>query len=459
MNKEKEIEMFLRYLIDIYSQNSDLPLSYKTIYAELVTFYTFDNKQERLDFDSLVGVQVKLKNKFSNVSDINQYMSKDGNFFAIENRLGKKDDNYINDIYNGIKLYIAVSPDDIYKVSELLINFTINNGIVMQSKIAKEMRNDALVCRVSNSSDAIKICDYINGLNYKSDVKPNPFILDNGKVGIVIDGTLSYNATLSRLLKEYLWVKRTDKTVDKIAHDKEFNISQDFNKFIKSQIEFLNSSQKKAFMDLYEIDNEVKFNDFIMICEIISKRLNNNITMEELFLYQADKKSNLGNKDEFVSYHNEDKIKYVMSILANYYSLEHVHKLIMEFINTGDYNLFSRDYGGIRNIIRNILENNFSKADVKDIISNLGWNALIDVSKVTYDKYGEDQLFGALKNLFNDYDKSLFTNDNESRSYLAFIIPPELLKSIIVCKLEENGMNISSISLAQLIMDEISLLE
>ena len=61
--------------------------------------------------------------------------------------------------------------------------------------------------------------------------------------------------------------------------------------------------------------------------------------------------------------------------------------------------------------------------------------------------------------MFNEGEMKYFTNDYSSRSRLGLIIPPELLKTVIVGKLEENVMNISSISLMQLIMQEINKLE
>lgn len=457
--RSEDRELFLRYLIDIYNQNPELPLLYKIIYIELSRFYTCYEKQERLDLDSLVGVQVKLKNKFGNVSGINVFTSKDGYYLVIENRNNKSDNDYLNCIYNGIKLYIGVDAANIYKVTESLVNFAISNDIVIQSKISKEMRNDSLICRVTNHNDAIKICDYINSLGYNTKVKPNPFLFDNGNVGLIIDGTLSYNATLSRLLKEYIWVIKNNKTIDKIANDKEFDINSHFSNFVKGQIEVLKSTQKKDLMDLYNLDSEIKYKDFIMVSELIYKRLTDCLTIDELFMYYYGKDNYLINTEDVLFEYDDDKIKYIMSILSNYYSLDYVHKLIMEFINTGDYNLFSRDYGGIRNIIRNILENSISKEDFKNIISNLGWSALVSASKITYEKYGDEQLFCAIKTLFSDEDVKLFTNDFDVRSYLAFIIPQKLLKEVIVNKLEDNGMNISDISLASLMIEEISMIE
>ena len=82
---------------------------------------------------------------------------------------------------------------------------------------------------------------------------------------------VSFNVILSRLLKEYLLVKRNTHTIEKIALNKDFNISEDFNNFIRSQIKFLNSSQKKAFMDLYEIDISPVLKETYNTCPCVLK--------------------------------------------------------------------------------------------------------------------------------------------------------------------------------------------
>lgn len=125
----------------------------------------------------------------------------------------------------------------------------------------------------------------------------------------------------------------------------------------------------------------------------------------------------------------------------------------MNFIDTGDYSLFTRE--GEKNI-RAIMYNNFTPNNTLEVITRIGWKALVNVSKITYDKNGEEQLFIALKELFDDGRLISFTNDDYARSRLGLIIPPDLLKSVIVSKLEDNNMDISSISLTKLILEEIN---
>ena len=444
MNRSEERELFLKYIVDTYLKNPNLSISSDIIYHELSRFSTYNKEHCIIDGDSLVGVQVGLNNKFKNNTKANTFTSRDGYFWAIENRGGKKDKEFFSEMYNSIKLYVSVDPDYIYKVSELLFNFMLDEGIIMQSKISKGMRNDALVCRVSGEDAARKVSQYLNELNYETKFRPNPFLLDEGKVSVAMDGCLSYNRTLSNLLKEYFDLKKSSGQLDKINCD-------DFSKFVENQIDMLESKQKKYFMNLYGISNEEKCKSFLIVCNLITKNLDGTLTLDSLFKYGEINNVTFDNDKRTYSKQDEDKMLYVINSLTNYYSVGDVHKIIMMFIENNDIRLFTR-----KDDIRAIVNNNFTSDDVKKIVSNLGWNAFIDASKVTYEKYGEEQLFAAIKRFFYDEDIQSFTNDYEVRSRLGLVIPPKLLKSVIAEKLSSVGKNISSISLTQFILDEIN---
>lgn len=444
MSRSEERDLFLRYIVDTYLKNTYNSVSHNIIYNELSRFCVCDEEHYIIDNDSLVGVQVGLNNKFRNNKSVNTFSSKDGYFWVVENRGNKSDQEYLSDMYNSIKIYVSVDLDNIYKVAESLFNFMINEGIIMQCKISKGMRNDALVCRVSGKEAVIKVRDYLNGLNYQSKFKPNPFALSCGKASFAMDGKLSYNSVLSKLMAHYFEGRKSSKQLNNVN-------SNDFNTFIKMQIDMFNGDHKKSFMDLYGINDSDKMKDFLMICNIISKNIEDLLSLDELFKYNEVKDIDAKDQNQSYSIQDEDKILYVINALTNYYSVDDVHRIIMNYIKTANIKAFTR-----KEDIRQIIHDNFTPEDVKNIISSLGWKALIQASKVTYDKYGEEQLFAAIKSLFNEGEMKYFTNDYSSRSRLGLIIPPELLKTVIVGKLEENVMNISSISLAQLIMQEIN---
>ena len=445
MNRAKEREIFLKYLSDVYLQNPNLPFSTDIVYNELSRFNVINGEHYIIDNESLLVVQLNLNNKFRTNKSVNTFGN--GYFWVIENRNNKKDSDFYNDLFNSVKLYVSVDAENIYKVSEALFKFMIDENIVMQSKIAKGMRNDALVCRVATAEDAKKVSNFLKNLNYQSKFKPNPFLLESGNVSVAMDGRLSYNSTLSKLIKEYLVSNKNSNSLDCVSCD-------DFTDFIKNQIELLRGNTKRSFMDLYQIKSEDKYLDFIMISNFICKNMENTLTVDDIFKYQEIKliEANAGNK--MYSKEDEDKILYVVNSLANYYSVDDVHKIIMNFITNADVKVFTR-----RDDIRTVISDNFSPQDVKNIISNLGWNAFLSAAMGTYDKYGEEWLYYAIDNYFKGKGILGFTREGGVRSGLGLVIPPQLLRDVIVNKLEEKSMDISSISLTQLILEEIEKLD
>lgn len=452
MDRSCERETFLKYLADIYLQNPDLPIFSETIYYELSKFVVCSGEQYKIGNDSLLGVQIELNNKFKNNCNVNTFTSSDGYFWAIENRMGKTDYDFCEDMNNSIKLYIAVDASNLCKIAECLFDFMIDEGIVMQCKIAKNMRNDALVCRVRSKESAIKVSEYLNNLGYTSSIKPNPFLLNNGQVSIAIDGKLSYNTILSRLLGEYLKMMRSYGTLERVSIN-------NFSIFIKEQLKVLRSNQGNEIFDLYCISAD-KYNDFIMILNIILDNLENNFSLDKLFHYQEIKSIDSGADKNMYSIFDEDKILCVINRLdgCSKYTKEDVHLILMKFIETGNYNLFTR-FDDRKEPIRSIIYDNFTPDDVKNIICNIGWKAFIVASKVTYDKYGEEWLFKAIDKYLKTDQISGFTREQEARGRLGLVIPPQLLKEVINCKLNEKGVSISSISLMNLMLEEINKLE
>lgn len=447
MTKIEERELFLKYLANIYLKNPNLSFSYDIVYNELTRFCIVDNEEYIINRDGLVGVQVKLSNKYRNNDNVN--ISCDDYFWKIYNKGGKSENEYLNSMYDSIKLYVAVEAKDLYRISSLLFDYMIKENIIMHCKIANIMRSDVLVCRLKDVSDAQKVSNYISSLQYNSKIKPNAFSYNDGNVNMVMDGHLSYNLVLSRLICEYLKEKKNNNSMNNISND-------DLYEFIENQISLLKGDDRGYYINLYEIDGNDKYRDFIMIGSIICRCLNNTLDIDTFKEYK-EYKDVFMEELEYINFDSEEiKMKYVIYGLATYYGVDEVHNRIMKFIDTGDYTLFTRD--GDKNI-RSIMYNNFTPASTYEVISRIGWKALVNVSKITYYKNGEEQLFAAIKELFNNEGLLSFSNDDYARSRLGLVIPPELLRKVIVSKLEENNMNISSISLTQLILEEIGKLE
>lgn len=440
MNKKEERELFLRYLAKIYSENPQLPISSDTIYYELTKFVVNKNRQCTLGSNSLLSIQLGLINKYKNNEGINTFMSRDGYFLVIEKRMGEVDSKFYSDIKNGAKLYISVDLSSTYLILDQLFSFIIKERIIMQSKVAKELRNDAIVCRVTTTEDAKKIINYLNGLDYKPGIKPNPFVLSSGKVSVTKDGTLSYNAIISYILEAYLSFRRHSNSLTKVS-------TADLNNFIKSQIQLLKESQSTYLMNLYKIYNEENFNDFIMISHFISGNLEDSLTLEEIFEYNRE--ALFASKEKY-SKKDERNVLYVINSLAGYYGVESVHKIIMKYIETGDLNLFTRRAG-----IRSIVRDNFSPEDIKRIVSDLGFRAFVFASEVTYDKYGKEQLLEAIEEYLSEEKIVGFTRDNEARGRLGLIIPSELLKEVLASKLKERKETISAKAILNLVLERM----
>jgi len=440
MIRSNERELFLKYIRDVCFKNSNLSISSDIIYYELSRFNVCNDEYECIINDSLVGVQVALNNKFKGKKCVNTFTSRGGYFWCVENRCGKSDKEFYSEIESSVKLYVSIHKDNIYKVSESLFNFMIKENIAFQCKVSKEMRNDSLVCRVAGRENVIKVSEYLNNLKYKSKYKPNPFLLDNGKVSVELCSCLVYNRVLSSLLYQYLCVMKSRKLLDKIS-------CNDFSNFVREQRDKLNSYDKDKYMEVYNIFDNNSCSDFVMICDYLSKNLDNNLTIDDVLEYKRDNCDNIENK---YLKQDEDKVLYVINYLSNYYSAYDIHNIMINYINSGDIRYFTR-----KDDIRYIISNNFSPIYLKNIISSLGWRAFISVSKCTYDKYGEEQLTAAIKDVFCGDGFEKFTNDNGVRSRLALIIPYDLLREIFISKLEEKGMSISNISLTDLVLDEL----
>ncbi|MBQ8193276.1 MAG: hypothetical protein IJZ46_04330 [Bacilli bacterium] len=458
MTKSEERNIFLKYLSKIYMQNPNLEITSDTIYNELRKFNIEEGKQTRINNESLVGIQVKLNNRFAGKCLSNGY------FWVIENRAGKKDEDYYNDIINGIKIYVSIEPENLYRISESLFNFMIQENIIMQCKVAKEMRNDVLVLRVQKKEDAVKVSNYLNNLHYQSKIKPNPFLLDSGKVSMAMDGILSYNSTLSKLIREYLKFRKKLNNLHEVSE-------KDFANFVKAQLNELKQNGNRAYLNVYNLKSEEELKNFIMIGELIQKNINNTLTHEELFQYQKSnneqiisptsketpqyhKSNNINNKNISFTQEEKEKVLYVINRLSNYYSLEEVHARIMSYINTGRTEFFTRRDG-----IRYIVEENFPPYKMKNIISDLGWNAIISASNATLQKYGINQLYYAFNKILNNGGIDGFTNQNNVRSYLGFVIPPELLQEVLSNKARENNFSLTAENITNIIISKINVQE
>lgn len=429
MISDKKRDLFLKYLAKIYSQNPNLPVKEDTIYSELESFKIEDDKSSRIPKNNLVPVQTSLIKKFrNNIFGNNKYL-------VFENRLEKDDLDFYEEINNGMQIYIATDEKCVYKLCEMLFSFFLDNDIICQAKLNQTLGADCLsVCIPSNKVDLV--LNYISTLeqskeiNYQPSNMPNPFLLNIGNTGITKKTDLSYTYIVSLLLKDYFENKRDTSTLDSVS-------SADFYTFICRVIEDCNSN---PFM-LNKYSNGHN-ESFLTIINLLKKNLNGTLTLEELFNCKEV-------KEEKGLYADIDKeiVLTLISRLEQLSDIKKMHKVVSKYCKTGDIRLFTR-----KKKIRETIADLYPAKIFKEIIEDIGFNALVEASSETLDKFGYEQLIYAINILLNSKEKALylggFTNQNNVRSKLGFVIPRDLLIECIKNKLalEEREFNSSEIA-------------
>lgn len=422
MTKKDRQTLFLNYIRDIYLQNHNLQINEDTIYKELTSFYEENGQRKRINNNGLLlNVQQRLSNQFG------PNFGKGGYFWLYENRGNLRDRDFYNKLYDSIKIYVSTDAENLCEITTKIIKYMQKENIITQSKVAKAMRSDVLVLRVSTKEEALKVTNYINSLNYKSKIRPNPFTLEEGKVNITKDGTLSYNSTLCKLISNYLLHVR--------ANNKLANITiEDLSTYTTRTINKLKGPYKKELLELYEINSEREYMDLVMVLNLISKNLNGTITLEDIL---NDNKNKDISRDTITSKEDKEKIKYVLSSLTKYYDTPYIHDLIMNYINDGKLEYFTR-----RDNIRQIMST-ITPQKLDSLITEMGSNALTEAIIETKNKYPDvNQAEYAIRLFLLEGDLSGFTNTNNSRSYLGLVTPSNKLLEIIMSKLTPEEQNI-----------------
>ena len=288
------------------------------------------------------------------------------------------------------------------------------------------MRNDVLVVRVANGEEAKKVIDFVNGLGYKSSIKPNPFVFSSGKASITRDGSLSYNGTVCNMITNYLRDCRFRNKMDSANIDGLY-------KYVNDTIKKLKGPYKKEAMQLYQIDTERKYKDILMIFDIISKNLDGTITLEEIF--EEEKGKNVSSTST-IKKDDKDKIKYVLSGLSKYYSTSDIHSIMIQYISDGRLEHFTR-----RDNIRQVMSS-FTPEKLDALLTEMSYNALIDAVIATKEKYPNiNQAEYAIKLFVINSDLSGFTNDNNSRSYLGLVSLPTKIIDALTKDLPDSYKN------------------
>ena len=243
-NKDKRIDEFLKYFRDIAYQNPDYRFSVNNIYNELTNLGTKNyGESERIDhlFPGWI-------NHFCNHSNICVFNSPQWKYFC-----QFRNYNNSNNPDENLKIYIPLDSEHIELGAKEIFEFLSSQNIIHESKIGSHIRFDDIVVRVNSIDDFLKVNDFIQKNEYIKEglIEASPFAYSYQGLSLAVDGRLSYNATVAKLIKLYINNKIDIEALNEVNVD-------DFYKFIDIYYN-KNFSCVEGFYKIFEDFGEEKF--------------------------------------------------------------------------------------------------------------------------------------------------------------------------------------------------------
>lgn len=196
--KKVEISTFLLQMQSLFIKHNFSNRNLKHIYKKVVT-EGVSAKEVNMDLSDVFNAECE-RNRDN--SKLYVFVSPGWRYFC-QYRSSVLDGTFST---NPIKLYLPLKGENIQNSLKKIFDFITDNGIVHYSKLARDVRNDDLVIRVLSKEDADKIIEFVNSDPEltKDMYNPNPFCINQGKVGLAMDYRLSYNEVISKYLFYYL---------------------------------------------------------------------------------------------------------------------------------------------------------------------------------------------------------------------------------------------------------------
>lgn len=413
MNKNLEMELLLNNISELYKINAN------TNYNDIYNYINKNNKEI-----NLISVQ---SNFYQNKKD---YEKKGIKIIPCQEHLKiylpNKDKKIPEELEknNNIKIYLSLEKDDIYETSSKIVEYMYKKRIPALYTIQNYYNDKVVAINFINDKDLEIVVNYI-----KIRLKPI-------NISIGIDGLMSYDTVLSKLIERYM------KEID--SYD---NVNIDgFSNFIEDNILSLNRKKREYIITLYDLDSNEKYNDFIVLSNIIKDCICNELSQEKLQKYQkklCSKKEKVFTEEEKTNI-NKLAVRELLDIILEIYDnnsninniVDELHKNILKFLKEEDYDYLPSDKS-----IKSIIKEKITYDNFRDYIMKLGIEALSKVCIETEEKYGNEQLKVALREAEETGNISSFTNMNGSRSELGIVLPKEILKELIERELENQIIN------------------
>ena len=436
-NQINRIDHFLKFISEI--SKSGIQIDSNLVYANLVKL---GSKGSRFDDYFTAWVQ-----RFKTNKNINVFVDDNWNCFCQFKSIYDDKNPYYK-----LKLYIPMDKEHIYKGVNDLFDFLSHQNIQHLSKVTINERFDDVVIRVNNVRCAKEIMKYVNQNDYIKQglIAPNPFAFTDGNISLVWDGMMSYNSVISNWISLYINQCKINNSLDNVSYiDFYTYVYNMYNKI------FIEGKDINNFLNSLKLNGGIKeLTNYQYVTRILLISLNKNSTLDDLFnefnkIVIPINQKNTENKmnyfiendkkqDILIDNTQEESFNLLLFELSKNSGIENAILCIKRFNETGDYRYFTR-----KNNIRNtLLSNNITKDVMNQLFINFQKYILINVSKLTYEKYGPIQLSRALFALKNN-NYMYFTNENNLRKYLELLINNNNIDNIIHDILIESGYNIS----------------
>ena len=302
--------------------------------------------------------------------------------------------------FDPIKIYLNLDKNHLTKGAKIILDFLSNEDIEHITNIANSVRTDSIIIKVFNEKDAERVINFINTNPYlnESPLKPNPFLMTSGIIGVAEDNYNTYYNVLATLIMAYLnECKRQDNKIPGF---------EGFKSFV-SEFDLENAGLRD--IDLRYV-SEIK--NLIMI----------SLTSNELEDFYRHFHSVKGNQDG--SYQNEKDLSIISIVIKAYAATKNSHgeenakENLIEFLKTDDAAYITRENDNgeqIRETIRRI----HNEACIDELLRYTRKNSIEEAVEVLASMEKYNGILETLQSEFNKTYEELGSNEAVKRLKLA----------------------------------------
>ena len=387
-------------------------------------------------------------NSFKNTPNINVFVQENWQYFC---QFVNDDYNKITS-YNMIKMYVPIDDLHINEAAKRIFNFMASNNIIHHSKIGSKVRFDDIVIRIDSKENAKKVEDFIMNDAYIKEglMQPNPFAFNNGYISYAWDGDLSYNYTIAKYISSYIIEKQNSNVLDSVSY-------KDFLTYLADKYNevFINNKNISKYMNEmrieedYELDNYKKVTELFLQSIMPDKNNKNFFDVYNQIVYDNHDEEQENEQVEqvkvYITSKEQAKWEEIYNLLVTKYGYEEADQRIFLFLETNNYNYFTREHG----IREYIIKEKITKEMIQTMYLSMhrikeNNKTLLNTVKDTYEKYDFNQVIIALR-LAMHGNYSYFTNQHGGRNAMNKQIKPEEIRGLIISYFLEKGYDITEV--------------